>query len=51
MGIGYDLIDNIAVDVALTAGYREVAIELDDVDNISADLEFSGFFAGLEVHF
>lgn len=51
VGIGYDLIDNIAVDVALTAGYREVAIELDDVDNISADLEFSGFFAGLEVHF
>lgn len=51
VGIGYDLIDNLAVDVALTAGYREVVIELDDVDDINADLEFSGFFAGLEVHF
>ncbi|MGB1298473.1 MAG: TIGR04219 family outer membrane beta-barrel protein [Psychrobium sp.] len=51
VGLGYDLIDNIAVDVALTAGYREVVIELDDVDDINADLEFSGFFAGLEVHF
>ena len=51
VGVGYDLIDNIAVDVALTAGYREVVIELDDVDDINADLEFSGFFAGLEVHF
>lgn len=51
VGLGYDLIDNIAVDVALTAGYREVSIELDDVDDMNADLEFSGFFAGLEVHF
>jgi len=51
VGVGYDLIDNLAVDVALTAGYREVVIELDDVDDINADLEFSGFFAGLEVHF
>jgi len=51
VGIGYDLMDNIAVDVALTAGYREVVIELDDVDDINANLEFSGFFAGLEVHF
>jgi len=51
VGIGYDLIDNIVIDVALTAGYREVSVELDDVDNVNADLEFSGFFAGLEVHF
>jgi outer membrane protein len=51
VGIGYDLIDNLVVDVALTAGYREVAIELDDVDDLNADLKFSGFFAGLEVHF
>jgi len=51
VGVGYDIMDNIAVDVALTAGYREMAIELDDVDDLSADVKFSGFFAGVEVHF
>jgi len=51
VGIGYDIMDNLAVDVALTAGYRELAIELDDVDDLSANVKFSGFFAGLEVHF
>jgi len=51
VGVGYDVVDNIAVDVAITVGYREIAIELDDVDDISADVNFSGFFAGIEVHF
>lgn len=51
IGVGYDLMDNLAVDVALTAGYREMSIELDDVDDLNANIEFSGFFAGLEVHF
>ncbi len=51
VGVGYDIMDNLAVDIALTAGYREMVIELDDVDDLNANVEFSGFFAGLEVHF
>jgi len=51
VGVGYDIMDNIAMDVALTAGYREMSIELDDVDDLNANVEFSGFFAGLEIHF
>ncbi|MDP2560099.1 TIGR04219 family outer membrane beta-barrel protein [Psychrobium sp. 1_MG-2023] len=51
VGVGYDIIDNLAVDVAITAGYREVKVELNDVDDIYANLDFSGFFAGIEVHF
>lgn len=51
VGVGYNFVDNLAVDVALTLGYREVSIEINDVDNIDANLQFDGFFAGLEVHF
>lgn len=49
--ITYDLVDNIALDVTLQLGYRSVNLELDDLDNIYTDLEFSGVFAGVEVHF
>lgn len=52
VGVSYELLDNIALDVNLTAGYRVVALELDDLDDkLSSDLEFSGVFAGVVVHF
>lgn len=51
VGVGYDIVDNLVVDVAITAGYREMAIELDDVDDLNANVDFSGLFAGIEVHF
>lgn len=51
LGIGYEVIDNIAVDVDLTLGYRSVSLELDDLDNFNSDLEFDGIFLGAEVHF
>nr|WP_067292192.1 TIGR04219 family outer membrane beta-barrel protein [Marinobacterium profundum] len=47
----YKLIDNLAVDVALQVGYRQSALKLDDIDNLDTDLEFSGAFAGVQVHF
>lgn len=51
IGVGYSFVENIAVDMSVTAGYREVSIELDDVDDINADLQFEGYFAGIEFHF
>ncbi|MAD89777.1 MAG: hypothetical protein CMK64_08745 [Pseudoalteromonas sp.] len=51
VGIAWEVIDNLAVDVAIRAGYRSFIIELDDVDDISTDLEASGPFAGIQVHF
>lgn len=51
VGIGYELIDNIAVDVDLTLGYRSLKIELDDLDDLTSDLEFDGLFFGAVVHF
>lgn len=50
-GIAWAMIENIAIDVSLTVGYRSIAVELDDIDDIYADLDFDGAFAGVEVHF
>ena len=51
MGIAWELIDNLAVDVAVKAGYRSMVLELDDVDDINTDIDASGPFAGIQVHF
>jgi outer membrane protein len=51
VGISYELIDNLAVDVNLTAGYKAVKLELEDIDDLYTDVEFSGVFAGVVVHF
>jgi len=51
VGIAWEFIDNLAVDVAVRAGYRSFMIELDDVDDISTDIDVSGPFAGIQVHF
>lgn len=51
LGVNYALVDNIAIDVNLQAGYRSVKLELDDLDDLYSDLEFDGAFAGIVVHF
>ncbi|MGB1198252.1 MAG: TIGR04219 family outer membrane beta-barrel protein [Thalassotalea sp.] len=50
-GISYELVDNLAIDINLTAGYRELKLELDDLSDLYTDIEFSGYFAGVVVHF
>lgn len=51
VALTYEFIDNLAVDMTLQLGYRATMLELEDLDNIYSDLEFSGAFLGLEVHF
>jgi outer membrane protein len=51
VGVSYELLDNIAVDFNLTAGYRSVKLELNDLDDLYSDLSFDGFFAGAVMHF
>lgn len=51
VGVAWEFVDNMAVDMAIKAGYRSMMLELDDVDDIYTDLETKGFFAGLQVHF
>ena len=49
--VTYSLLDNIAIDMTFQLGYRSLTLDLDDLDGIYTDLEFSGAFAGVEVHF
>jgi outer membrane protein len=50
-GIAYALLDNMAVDFRLKVGYRAVNLRLDDIDDLYANLDFNGVFAGVELHF
>lgn len=50
-GLAYALLDNLAVDMRLKLGYRQVNLRLDDIDDLYTDLDFKGVFAGVEVHF
>lgn len=50
-GVAYSLLDNMAIDMSIRAGYREFKLELDDVDNVFADWTFNGPFLGVQAHF
>lgn len=50
-GIEYRLAENLAIDLNLQLGYRDIRIELDDLDGIYTDLQFKGPYLGLEIHF
>lgn len=50
-GIEYRLVENLAIDLNLQLGYRDITIELDDLDDIYSDLQFKGPYLGLEIHF
>lgn len=49
--IKYDLVENIAVDFGIKAGYRILNIELDNVNTTDATFDFKGPYLGVEVHF
>lgn len=51
ISVGYRVIDNLAVDMSIELGYRKTELDIDDIDDIYADLEFSGAYAGLQLHF
>jgi len=51
IGVSYSVLDNLAVDLDLTLGYRALKLELNDIDNLYSDLNFDGVFAGAVVHF
>lgn len=51
VGVSYELIDNLAIDVNLTVGYRAVKLDVEDIDDLYTDLDFDGVYAGAVVHF
>jgi outer membrane protein len=51
VGVSYAVLDNIAVDLDVELGYKVVKMDIEDIDDIYADMEFKGIFAGATVHF
>jgi outer membrane protein len=51
IGIGYDIIDNLLIDLTAQVGYRAFKLKSDDFDDIDADIDFDGAFVGLVAHF
>ncbi|KGJ94497.1 TIGR04219 family outer membrane beta-barrel protein [Colwellia psychrerythraea] len=51
IGVSYALLDNVAVDLDVTLGYRTLKLELNDLDDFYSDLTYDGFFAGAVIHF
>lgn len=47
----YRAIDSLALNLNFQLGYRIMNVELDDLDSINTELDFSGVFAGIEFHF
>jgi len=50
-GMRYQIVDNLAVNVSATVGYRALNLKLVNVNSLYTDLSFHGVFAGLQVHF
>jgi len=51
VGVSYELIDNLAVDMNINLGYRAVKLELEDLNDLYTDIEFDGVFIGTTIHF
>jgi len=51
VGVSYAVLDNLVVDLDVTLGYRSVKLDLDDFDDLYADLVFDGVYLGAIVHF
>lgn len=49
--VQYSFIESIAINMTLQVGYRSVTVDIEDLDDVYADMEFDGVFAGLELHF
>ncbi|MBU3021999.1 TIGR04219 family outer membrane beta-barrel protein [Aestuariibacter sp. A3R04] len=51
IALTYSFIESLAIDMTIQAGYRSVDIDIEDLDDIYADMTFDGPFAGIEIHF
>lgn len=51
VALAYSFVESLAIDMSIQAGYRSTELDLNDVDDLYADLEFDGVFIGLEFDF
>lgn len=47
----YNLIDSLPMDLSFSLGYRAFVLQVDDLDDAYADIDFSGYYAGMELRF
>ncbi len=47
----YLLIETLPMDLTLSVGYRALVVDVDDLDGVFADIDFNGYYAGVEVRF
>ena len=50
-GVTFSFVETLALDLTIQAGYRAMNVELDDLDDIYSNLDFTGVFVGLEFDF
>jgi outer membrane protein len=50
IGLGWEF-DGLAVDTRVRVGYREFLFDVNNFSGISADTQFNGYFAGVEIDF
>lgn len=50
-GVGYNFLDNPAIVLTGQLGYRIFKLKAEDLDEINADIQFDGAFAGVVAHF
>jgi outer membrane protein len=51
VALSYSFLETLAIDMSIQAGYRSTELDLNDVDDIYADLQFDGAFIGIEFDF
>lgn len=51
VALTYNFMETLALDLTIQAGYRKTALDINDLDDIYADLEFDGAYVGLEFDF
>ncbi len=51
VALTYSFIESLALDLTLQAGYRSLELDIEDIDDVYADLQFDGAFVGLEFDF
>ena len=50
-GISYNFVETLAIDMTIQLGYRSTELDIEDLDDIYANLEFDGAFLGIEFDF
>ncbi|WP_018983712.1 TIGR04219 family outer membrane beta-barrel protein [Salinimonas chungwhensis] len=51
LALTYSFIESLALDMTLQLGYRAVEMDIEDLDDVYADMSYDGAFVGLELHF